>query len=164
MKNVNWKKVSMLALAALLVQIALSKLVYPFIGKSTTQLFAIEPATGVGGKVFGDKILGYMTGFIPFHFSNWAGWISMFIGAFVLIWVGMFIYDMSWAWKGKNQTGRNFAILLYGHIVLYLVLLLLKIGTVPGIAANLAIGLAINLFAIAGILSFSAKHWNFPRV
>ena len=58
---------------------------------------------------------------------------------------------------------RIFAILLYGHVVLYVLLLALK-WNIPGIAINLLIGLVINLLLISAIVTFSADKLKFPRV
>lgn len=160
-------KVISLALAVLIVQLVLSAYFYPMIERTTTTMFSIEPVTGIGGTQVGDKILGYLTGFIPFDFSNWTIYLAMFIGAFVLIYAGLFLYDTSFVrnslYTGRSLSGRIFAILLYGHFVLYLVLLLMKFN-VPNIAWNLLIGLSINLLLVGGVVGLLAKQFGWPKI
>lgn len=160
---VKIKSAGLLALAVLIAQVIVSYLYKLFLGTSTQQLFSISPYTGIGSQVIGDKLLGYLSGIIPFTFS-WIYLISMFIGAFVLIYAGTWIYERNWAWKGKDLTQRLFAMLLYGHVVLYAALLLLKMGTVQALAIPLAIGLGINLALVSLLITFSAKQFNFPRI
>lgn len=161
------QKVGALALAVLIVQIVLSKWVYPMFEKTTTTFFSIEPSTGIGGQAVGNKVLGYLTGYIPFDLTNWAGYIAMYIGAFALVWAGLWLYDTKFVrsnlYTGKSLGGRIFAILLYGHAILYVVLLLMQFK-VPGIAWSLLIGLAVNLVAVSLVVGWSAKKLNFPRI
>jgi hypothetical protein len=165
----NIKKVVTLSAAVLVAQMLLTKFLYPIIGKSTQTVFAIgesiSPVSGIGGQQVGDKLLGYLSGYIPFDITNFAIWIAMFIGSLVLVSAGMFLYEQRYfrLWQGKNLTQRIFAILLYGHIVLYGVLLAAK-WTVPGIAVNLLIGLAVNLLLVATVVTLSADKLNFPRI
>lgn len=165
----NFKKVGILSAAVLIAQLILTKLLYPVIGKTTQTVFAIgeniSPVSGVGGQQIGDKVLGYLSGYIPFDITNFAIWIAMYIGALALVFAGMFLYEQKTVrlWQGKNLTQRIFAILLYGHIVLYIVLLALK-WSVPGIAVNLLIGLAVNLLLVATLVTLSADKLKFPRI
>jgi hypothetical protein len=167
MPKLQLKKIGMLALAVLLVQLVLSQWIYPLIEKSTTTLFSIEPSTGIGGTQIGDKVLGYLTGYIPFDLTSWLTYIAMYIGAFVLIWAGLFLYDTSFVrnnlYTGKSLGGRIFAILLYGHFVLYLVLLIMKFN-VPGIAINLLIGLGVNLILVSMLVSLLANKIKAFRI
>jgi len=157
------KSVAMLASAVLVAQFLVSKLYLLVLGTQTQQLFSITPYTGVGGKVLGDKLLGYMSGIIPIA-NPWTYLISMFIGAFVLVGIGMWIYEQKFAWKGNNLMQRLFAMLLYGHVALYALILLLKWGTVPGLALSLAIGLVINLVLVSALVTFSANRLHYPRI
>lgn len=161
----NVKKVATLSVAVLIAQGLLTKFVYPVIGKTTQQLFSIEPTTGIGGQKVGDTVLGYLTGYIPFDISNFAVWISMFLGVFALLYIGMFMYEQRKVrlWQGKNLTQRLFAILLYGHVALFAILWLMKMG-VPGIAVNLLIGLGLNLLLVSAIVVLSANKLKFPRI
>lgn len=162
----NIKKVAMLSIAAMLVQIGLSKLLYPVIGKTTTQLFAVEPVTGIGGQQLGTKLLGYLTGYVPLDLTSWVPWIAMFIGTFALVAAGMWIYEQNYVrvWQGRNLSQRLFAMLLYGHAVLYILLLVLKWGTVPNLALNLLLGLGINLMFVSAAIAASANYLKFPRI
>lgn len=158
------KNIAMLSIAALVVQFLLSRFLYPLVlGQTTQQLFSIQPYSGIGGEVIGNKLLGYLTGIIPIA-DTWTFLISMFAGVFVLLWAGMWIYEQNWAWKGRNLTERLFAILLYGHVILYIALLLLKWGTVTNLTLSLGIGLGINLILVAGLVALSANKLKFPRV
>jgi hypothetical protein len=161
----NLKKVGLLSLAVLVAQMILTKGLYPLIGKSTQTMFAIEPVSGVGGTQIGNSVLGYLTGFTNFDVANLSIWLAMAIGVFVLIYVGFWLYEQEYVklWKGTNLTQRIFAILLYGHVILYAVLLVMK-WQVVGIALNLLIGLVINLTLVATIVTFSAEKLKFPRI
>ena len=162
-------KVAILTAAVLLVQVALSRYLYPIIGKSTQTVYAIgsniNPVSGIGGQQIGDKTLGYLSGYIPFDISNFSLWIAMFIGAFVLIYLGMMIYEQKTirVWQGKNMTQRIFAILIYGHIIVYALLLALK-WNVPGIATTLLIGLVFNLLFLGAIITLAATKLKFLRI
>lgn len=167
MVNVNAKKVLYLSAAVLAIQLLLTKFVYPFIfGQTTQTMFSIQPASGIGGQVFGDKIIGYLTGIIPLNLGSLMVWISMFIGTFLLVYAGMYLYEQRTVKlpQGKNLTQRLIALLLYGHIVLYVLLLVLKWGTVPGLALNLAIGLIVNLVFVSAGVVLSSKYLNFPKI
>lgn len=165
----NLKKVGILSVAVLIAQMILTKLLYPVIGKSTQTIFAIgsgiEPVSGIGGTQIGNTILGYLTGYIPFSIADLKVWAAIFIGVFVLMYAGMALYEQRKVklWQGRNLTQRIFAILIYGHAVLYIVLLILK-WSVPGIAINLLIGLAINLLLVATLVTISADKLKFPRI
>lgn len=162
-------KVSLLALAVLLFQMVLTKFLYPIIGKTTQTVFAIgeniSPVSGIGGQQIGDKVLGYLSGYIPFDITNFAVWIAMYLGVLALVFAGMYIYEQKIVrvWTGKNLTQRLFAILLYGHVVLYVLLLVMK-WSVPGIAVNLLIGLGVNLLLLATLVALSADKIGFPRI
>jgi hypothetical protein len=167
----NLKKVGLLSAAVLVAQLILTKFLYPIIGKSTETVFAIggniNPVSGIGGTQLGDKALGYLTGYIPLPLSMEFIWVylAMAIGVFALIYAGMFLYEQRTIrlWQGRNLTQRIFAILLYGHVVLYALLLALK-WSVPGIAVNLLIGLAVNLLLVATLVTLSASKLNFPKI
>lgn len=161
----NLKKVGTLSLAVLLAQLILSKWLYPIIGKQTQTLFSINPVSGIGGTQVGDSIIGYLSGFIPFELTNFGVIAAMYIGAFVLVYAGFWLYEQKSVplWKGRNLTQRLFAILLYGHLVLGAVLWALKYQ-VPGIGINLLIGLAVNLVLVATLVTISADKLKWPRV
>lgn len=163
----NSRKIFWLSLPILAVQILLSKYVYPMIfGQTTQQLFSVQPASGIGGQVFGNKILGYLTGLVNFDLGSWMVWISMFIGTFLLLYVGVFLYEQRTVklWQGKNIGQRLFALLLYGHVALYVLLMVLKWGSVPGLALSLGIGLAVNLIFVSGAIVLSNKYLKFPTI
>ena len=157
---------SILAIAVMLVQVVLSKWVYPLFGKATQQLFAISPQTAITSPTIGNKVLSILSGIVSFNLGDFAVWISMFIGALVLLFVGYFVYEQKWAWKGKNLTQRLWAILLYGSVVLYVFLLVTKIEAVATLALPLLIGVAVNYFVIALVVSLLAKQklFKFLRV
>jgi len=161
----NFKKVGILSFAVLIAQLILTKGLYPIIGKGTETMFAITPASGIGGTQIGNTVLSYLSGFTPFDLMNFGVLVAMYIGTFALVLAGFWLYEQRYVklWKGKNLTERIFAILLYGHAVLYAVLLLLK-WQVPGIALNLVIGLGINLLLVAAIVTISADKLKWPRI
>lgn len=151
---------SILAVAVVAIQYILSAFVYPMFGKATQTLFAITPTTGISGTI-GDKVLGVLSGIASFDLGNLAVWVSLFIGAFVLLLVGMFVYEQKWAWKGKNITQRLWAILMYGSAALYVVLLVMKMDSLAIIALPLLVGVAINYFVISAVITLLAKQKAF---
>lgn len=169
---INQKKIyelSILAIAIMVVQVILSKWVYPIFGKTTQNLFSITPAGALASPTIGNKVLGLISGIIPFDLGVWTAWLSMFIGTFILLVIGYYVYDQNKivgikVWKGKNLTQRLFAILGYGSLVLLGALLILKWDSVATIGINLAIGVAINYFVIAFIITQAAKQFKFLRI
>ena len=161
----NVKKVGMLSFAVLLAQLILTKGLYPLIGQDTQTMFSISPATGIGGTQIGDTVLGYLSGFTSFDLTNFGALLAIYIGAFVLVGAGFWLYEQRNVRlpQGRNLVGRLFYILLYGHVVLYAVLFAMKFQ-VPGIALNLLIGLSINLLLLSGIVTFAADKLKWPRV
>ncbi len=157
---------SILAVAVVAIQFILSRWVYPLLGTATQTLFAITPQTALSSPTIGNKVLGFLSGIVPFDLGNFQIWIAMFIGALVLIFVGVFIYEQKWAWKGKNVTQRLWAILLYGSAALYVFLLITKIEAVAVLALPLLIGVAVNYFVIALVVSLLARQkvFKFLRI
>ena len=161
----NIKKVFTLSIATLIAQAILTKGLYPLLEVSTRTIFSISPVTGIGGTQVGDSILGYLSGYMLFDLMNFGVWIAMFIGSFLLVYSGFWIYEQKYVklWKGKDITQRLIAILFYGHIVLFAILSWLKMD-VPGITINLLAGLGINLIGLSVIVGLSATKLNWPRV
>lgn len=160
----NLKKVGIVSIAAFAAQLILNKGLYPLVGKQTQTMFSIEPVSGIGGQQVGNQILGYLMGWIPFDIANISVWLTMMIGTFLLVYAGFAIYENRFVrvWQGRNMTSRLFAILLYGHIVLYGVLWLLN-KDVPGITMSLLIGLGLNLLLNAMIVTVSEKYFKWPK-
>lgn len=159
-------KVWKLSLAVLLAQLLLTKILYPIIGRSTQVVGAIiNPISGFGGTQIGDSIIGYLSGFTAFNILNLTVLISMYIGAFLLIYGGFWIYEQRYVKvpTGNNLMGRLFWLLLYSHVILYGILLLMKMS-VPNIAFNLLIGLGVNLFFLAAIVAIAAEKLKFPKI
>ena len=158
------KSLALLSAAVLVVQVVLSKWVYPLFGASTQSIFSISPTTAIGSSSIGDKILGLLSGIVTIDIGNFMTWLTMFIGVFVLLFIGYFIYDQGFAWKGKNIYQRLWAILLYGTAVLYVLLLVTKAGAVSTIAFPLVIGLGINYFVVAFVVAALARRLDFLRI
>jgi len=150
-----------LAIAVVLIQIVLTKWIYPLFNTATEQLFAITPQTVITSPTIGNKIIGFLAGIIPFNFGNFSNWIAMFLGAFIILIIGYWVYDQRWAYKGKNVYQRLWAILLYGTAVLYVFLLITKISVVSTLALPLLIGLGINYFILALVIASLAKTRTF---
>lgn len=153
-----------LAVAIVAIQVVLSKWIYPLFGTATQQLFAITPQTAITSPTIGNKVLGLLSGIIPFELGAIGVWLAIWIGAFALLIAGYWVYDQKWAWKGKNIYQRLWAILLYGSAALYVVLLITKIGTVTAIAMPLLIGVAVNYLIIAFVITQLAKQFKFLRI
>ncbi len=156
--------IGMLTVVVVLTQMALSKWVYPLLGKTTQTLFAMTPQTALTSPTIGNKVVGFLTGIIPFNLGAFENWVVMFIGAFVLLIVGYWVYEQKWAWKGKNVIQRLWAILLYGSVVLYAFLMITKIDAVATLALPLLIGVAVNYFVIALVVSLLARQFKFLRI
>lgn len=163
--------IAILSIAVVVIQMLLSNYVYKYLfANATQQVFGIlptnmvNPYTAIGSLTVGDKILAYLSGIVPIGLGNFAGWISMFIGAFILLYIGYFVYEQNWAWKGKNETQRIWAILLYGTIALGLVLWVTKMGSPVGFSMTILLGLAINYLILSAVISWAAKSFNFLRV
>jgi len=153
-----------LAIAIVAVQVILSKWIYPLFGTATQQLFAISPQTAITSPTIGNKVLGLLSGIIPFELGAIGIWVSIWIGAFVLLIAGYWVYNQKWAWKGKNIYQRLWAILLYGSAALYVVLLVTKINTVATLAVPLLIGVAVNYLIISFVITQLAKQFKFLRI
>lgn len=159
------KDLSILAVVVLVVQVLLSKFVYPYLGYSTQNFFSITPTTALQSTVIGDKVIGYLSGIVPLNLGDLMVWVSMFIGVFLLLFAGYWTIEQKWApYKGKNVYQRLLAILAYGTIVLYLVLLLTKMAVFSAAWGPLAIGLVIN-YAIVGLgVYLVAKYFKIVRI
>ena len=153
-----------LAAAVVLIQIVLSKWIYPLFGTATQQLFSITPQTALTSPTIGNKVLGILSGIIPFELGAIGVWLAIWIGAFVLLLIGYWVYDQRWAWKGKNIYQRLWAILLYGSAALYVFLLITKIEAVAVLAMPLLIGVAVNYLVLALIITQLAKRFKFLRI
>ena len=167
MAKLNMKRIqelSILAIAVMIVQVVLSKYIYPVFGKSTQQLFAITPQTAITSPTIGNKVIGLLSGIIPFDLGVITNWVAIFIGALVLLIVGYWIYDQRWAYKGKNIYQRLWMILLYGSAALYIFLLVTKLGVVSAIAFPLLIGVAVNYLIIAVVITQLAKRVKVLRI
>ena len=154
------KDLAVLSVAVMLVQIALTKWIYPLFGSSTQQLFSITPQTAIGSQTVGTKILAGLSGILPWDFTTITNWIVLFLGVFVLLIAGYWVYNQKWAWKGKNIYQRLWAILLYGTVALYAVLLVTNIAAVATLAVPLAIGVAVNYLAIAIVIATAARYFK----
>ncbi|KKL74010.1 hypothetical protein LCGC14_2069160, partial [marine sediment metagenome] len=64
----------------------------------------------------------------------------------------------------KNIYQRLWAILLYGSVALYVLLLVTKIGAVATLALPLLIGVAINYAILAFVVTTAAKRFKFLRI
>ena len=168
----KWKDISILAIVITAIQMLLVKYLYPLIfANSIQQIYSVlptgyvSPYTAIGSMTFGDKILATVSGYIPLNLGNFATWISMFIGAFLLLWAGYWVYAQRWApWKGKTEAQRLWALMLYGSIALYIFLLVTKMSQVTQFAMPILIGVAVNYAIIAGVISLLAKNVKFLRI
>lgn len=158
------REIGMLSAFVVAIQIVLTKWVYPLFNGTTKQLYSINPATGVTSDTIGTKVLGLLSGIVEFSVGDLTTLVALFIGTFVLLVSGSWVYEQKWAWKGKNVYERLWAILLYGSAILYVALLVTNIGVVSAISIPLLIGVGVNYFAIAIAVSFAAKRLKFLRI
>lgn len=166
------KRIAIIALAAMLIQMIISKWVYPLFSTALQNLYSITPAGALTSPNIGNKILGIFSGIIPINLGSWQVWIAMFIGAYITLLVGFLIYDSRRVWHGKNETGKLWALFLYGSIGLYVLLWIARyIGistlNLAPFSMSLLIGVAINYVIVAGvyvILATKVKAFKFLRV
>ena len=59
------KKIAIVALAAMFIQIAITKWVYPLFGTTTQNLYSITPVSSLTSATLGNKLLGILSGIIP---------------------------------------------------------------------------------------------------
>ena len=121
-------------------------------------------ATAVSSPTIGNQVLGFLSGIVAFDLGAFESWAAMIIGAFVLLIAGYAVYEQKWAWKGKNVIQRLWAILLYGSAALYVFLLVTKIEAVAELALPLLIGVAVNYFVIALVVSLLARQFKILRI
>ena len=160
------QSLAVLTTVVVLIQWLLSAVIYPFFKVQTQNLFSITPATALASPVLGDKVIGLLTGILP-AWGQFSTWLAIFFGTFAVLFAGYFVYESKIGktiGQGKNIYQRLWFILLYGTIVLYAFLLITKIGTVADIAIPLIIGLAINYFIIAFIVSRLARRVKMIRI
>jgi len=151
--------------AILLVQMMLTGWIYPLFTRygvgATQYLFSISPTTAIGSQSVGNKIVGYVSGYIPFDISNWAIWISMYIGVLLLVLIGVKVYESSFSWKGKSESQKLFAILLYGHVALFAVLMAMGMVGLGNISTGIILGLAVNLAVVSLVYTTLADRVSF---
>ena len=161
------KDLGLLAVVVIAVQMLLSKYIYPLLGTATQQLFAITPHTAITSPTIGNKVIGFLAGIIPFSLGDFSSWLAMFIGAFVMLAIGYWVYEkVPRSMQGKNIYQRLWVILLYGSAVLYMCLLVTKMEVVSTLAMPLLIGVAVNYLIIALVVTTLAKQkvFNFLRI
>lgn len=161
------RELALVAVVIMLVQVALAKWVYPLAGKTLQDLYSIQPTTALTSQTFGNQILGNMSGLLAFDLGTITPWLTMFIGAFLLLIAGYWAYEQKWAWKGRSEGQRLWAILGYGTLVLAAIVYVTKISELATIGINPLIGLAVNYaivaFVVAG-LATKVKFFKFLRI
>lgn len=161
------KDLGLLAVVVIAAQMLLSKYIYPMFDATTQQLFAITPHTAITSPTIGNKVIGFLAGILPFSLGDFSSWLSMFIGAFVMLVVGYWAYEkLPRKWQGNTLTQRLFAILACGSAVLYVFLLVTKLEAVSVLAMPLLIGVAVNYLIIAFVVTTLAKQkvFSFLRI
>jgi len=156
MRKIIDKKIATIALAAMLIQIAISKWVYPIFGTALANLYSITPTGALTSPNIGNKILGIFSGIIPISLGSYGVWIAMFLGAYITLYVGFSIYDSRKVWHGKSEAGRLWGLFLYGSIGLYVLLWIARyVGVstldIAPFSVSLLIGVAINYVIVAGV-------------
>lgn len=167
----NGKTAALLALVILPVQMAVTWIfskILPGIGM--TQVFGIsdyvQPATAIGSVSIPNKIAGYLMGLLPSSMTFTIPNIIMtWIGAFILVYVGMYISAKINVPATKTYAGNVFKVLFWGTATLYALLLLMGMFSVTSaysvpvatFAVPLAIGLIIDYLAVAFVTSKVAE-------
>ncbi len=156
----KFKDLAILTVVVVAIQLLLSQFVYPLIpGVGVTQnVYSITPQTALTSPTVGNKILGVLTGILPFNLGNLTHWVVLFLGAFLMLFAGYWAVGQRWVpWKGTSAYSRLFAILLYGTAVLWVVLVVMKMSNFSTIALPLLIGLALNYILVASAVVGIAK-------
>ena len=149
-----------LSVVVTFVQFALSRFVYPLIpGISVTQnAFSIAPTTALASATFGDKILGILSGIIPFGLTDVMTWLSILIGTFLVLFAGYSVFGkMPRSLQGKTKYQKLLLVLFYGTVVLGAVLMVTKWSSVAAIRVPLLVGLLINYALVAAAVFGLAK-------
>jgi len=155
-----------LAGAVVVIQLLLSNYIYPLLGKTTQQIFAIgdwTAQTAITSPTIGNKVVSAISGLIPIDFTVPA-LATLAIEAFVLLLIGYWVYDQKWAYKGKNISQRLFAILGYGTAVLFAFLLITGMSATSPISIGVGVGLIMNYAIISVIVVQLAKRVRFLRI
>lgn len=153
------QELGILAIFVVALQVLLSKFVYPLFGAKINSLYV-----GLAPNAIGDKLIGFLSGIVPFSIGSLQVWLSMFVGVLVLLLAGFFIYEQGWAYKGRNMYTRLAAILAYSSFALYFVLLVTTWGGLSVVAVPLLIGVAINYILLAVILGYLSKYVKALRI
>ncbi|MFA6073985.1 MAG: hypothetical protein WC758_07760 [Candidatus Woesearchaeota archaeon] len=137
----------------------MSKFLYPLVfGQTVQNLFSITPQSALTSTSIGDKLIGFLTGLIPFNFGDVMSYVSMFIGTAILLLLGMFVYDkLPRVIQGNNKFQKLGVILAVGSIALYLLLLVTKMGAVASVTSGLLIGTAVNYAIVTLAVVMIAK-------
>jgi hypothetical protein len=160
MTKVDFKKSAMLALlvtaAVWLVSFVFSKLNLGEI----KQLFVSIPATSVVTATTGGKVLSFISGYLPIQF-NIPTILMVFVSAMIAILIGTFLVGqfklpVFKSFLGINgNAGKVAAILMYGAIPVYLVLVGFKIPSLITV-----IGILIHTILVALVTVYGAKLLN----
>jgi len=174
----NVKTAALLALVILPVQMAVTWIFSKILpGMGMTQVFGISdyvsPATAIGSVSIPNKIIGYLMGLLPGSMTFTIPNIVMtFIGALILVLVGMWASEKMKFPKTTTYAGNVFRVLFWGTVTLYVVLLLLSMFSmtsqfsvpVAQFAVPLAIGLIVDYLAVAFVTSKVAEYIPATRV
>ncbi len=174
----NFKTAALLALVILPVQMAVTWIFSKVLpGMGMTQVFGISdyvsPATAIGSVSIPNKIAGYLMGLLPGSMTFTVPNIVMtWIGAFILVMVGMYASEKIKFPKTTTYAGNVFRVLFWGTATLYVLLMVMGMFSVTqpygvpvtAFAVPLAIGLIIDYLAVAFVTSKVAEFVPATRV
>ncbi len=169
MADKKYMDVLWLSIVVTALQVVLSQYVYPILfGSSVRTVYSVvnlQTQTAIGSSTAGDYIFKILSGY--FNVGSVSGLslmsvtIGMFIGTYILLTLGYWVAEQSWAWKGKDKYQRLWAILLYGTIALGALLYVLGAITMPAVSTMLIAGLAIN-YAMIGAGAYILAKAGLP--
>ena len=137
--------------ALLVVNFVLSLLDYPV----ATLYTAVGPVSAVSGTL-GHKVLGWVGGIIPIGNFFGTGLIAVFISAYAILLVGMYLVRDLNFWHSKGKVGQLVSEILWGTAVFYFIV----VGFIMQ-AWGTYLGLLIHTIIVAYVASYAIDKLKF---
>jgi len=156
MVKINLKASAVLALPVTAAVWVVSWL-FGLLNIGTTPLFSSVPSTSVVTGTVGAKVLGVISGILPFEF-DFGTIITVYLSAIVAIIIGNFLIEqfklpVLKKFLGMNgNAGRIASTLMWGALPVYLVLVGFKF---PGLMP--VVGIFVHTFSVAFVAVWVAK-------
>ena len=152
MVKINLKESAILALPVTAAVWVVSWL-FGLLNIGTTPLFSAVPSTSVVTATVGTKVLGFVSGILPFSF-DFGTIITVYLSALVAIVLGSFLIGqfklpVFRKFLGMNgNAGRIASALLYGAIPVYLILVGLRFPDLMSVIGAVIHTVAVSFIAV----------------